>query len=98
MDLRTLAPEEKTVNITVALKNSQSHTFSQAKADADAALRDAFTGSLLGKGVTLAGLGNLLYSLDSVENYRFSEPAADIEASPTVLPRLSTLTITEWGS
>lgn len=98
VDLRTLAPEEKTVNITVALKNSQSHTFSQAKADADAALRDAFTGSLLGKGVTLAGLGNLLYSLDSVENYRFSEPAADIEASPTVLPRLGTLTITEWGS
>ena len=98
VDLRTLAPEEKAVDITVALKSAQGFTFDQAKADADAALRSVFTGSLLGQGVTLAALGSLLYNLGSVENYRFAAPGADIEASPTVLPRLGTLTITEWGN
>lgn len=96
VDLRVLAPEEEAVTITVALKPSQGHTFDQAKAQADDALRNAFTGSLLGKGVTLAALGDLLYHLESVENYRFSSPTADVAASPTVLPRLGTLTISEW--
>lgn len=98
VDLQVLAPEEETVNISVALKASQGHTFDQAKAQADDALRNAFTGSLLGKGVTLAALGELLYHLEGVENYRFVSPTADVPASPTVLPRLGTLTISEWGA
>ena len=98
VDLQVLAPEEETVNISVALKASQGHTFDQAKAQADDALRNAFTGSLLGKGVTLAALGELLYHLEGVENYRFVSPTADVPASPTVLPQLGTLTISEWGA
>lgn len=98
VDLQVLAPEEETVNISVALKASQGHTFDQAKAQADDALRNSFTGSLLGKGVTLAALGELLYHLEGVENYRFVSPTADVPASPTVLPRLGTLTISEWGA
>ena len=98
VDLQVLAPIEKAVDVTVSLKPAQGYTFSTAKEDADAALRAVFTGSLLGKGVTMAALGNLLYDLNSVENYRFSTPTADIEAGPTVLPRLGTLTISEWGS
>ena len=96
VDLQVLAPEEETVNISVALKAAQGHTFDQAEEQADDVLRNAFTGSLLGKGVTLAALGDLLYHLESVENYRFTSPTADVAASPTVLPRLGTLTISEW--
>ena len=47
------------------------------------------------KGVTLAYLGNLLYRLESVENYRFTAPAEDIAASPTILPVLGGVAITE---
>ena len=47
--------------------------------------------------MTLAGLGHLLYSLDSVANYRFTAPAADVEALPSRLPTLGTVTVTEMG-
>lgn len=98
VDLQVLAPEEELVNLSVALKPAQGHTFDQAKSQADDVLRNAFTGSLLSRGVTLAALGDLLYHLESVENYRFISPTEDVAASPTVLPRLGTLTISEWGA
>ena len=98
VDLQVLSPEEESVTVTVALKAAQGYTFDEAKAQADDALRGAFTGSRLGRGVTLAELGDLLYHLEGVENYRFTAPTADVAASPTVLPRLGTLTISEWGA
>ena len=52
--------------------------------------------ALLGKEVTLAFLGSLLYNLDSVQNYRFFSPTSDLTASPTVLPSLGTVTLSEW--
>ena len=51
--------------------------------------------TLLGKGVTLAELGHLLYSLESVSNYHFTAPAADVAAVVTALPRLGSLTISD---
>lgn len=96
VDLQVLAPEELTVNIQVALKCAQGQDFEDVQTRAEAALRSAFTGALLGREVTLAALGDILFHLEGVDNYRFSAPAADIPAAPTVLPRLGTLTITEW--
>ena len=95
VDLRVLAPKAEPVEIAVALRPAQGRTFAQARTDADAVLRAAFTGAILGKGVTLAYLGNLLYRLESVENYRFTSPAEDIAASPTILPVLGGVAITE---
>ena len=96
VDLRVLAPTPQAVNINVAIQPAGSASFAAARSDADAALRAVFTGALRGKGVTLAYLGNLLYDLESVQNYRFTAPTADMPASPTVLPCLGTVTITEW--
>ena len=45
--------------------------------------------------MTLAALGNLLYGLESVANYRFLAPAADVAAAEGQLPVLGTVTITE---
>ena len=97
VDLRVLAPRPLPVNINVAIQRAGSATFEKARADADAALRSVFTGAMLGKEVTLAFLGNLLYSQESIQNYRFTSPAADLAASPTVLPCLGSVTITEWS-
>lgn len=96
VDLRVLAPAARPVDISVAIRPAAGYTFQEAQAQADAALREAFTGALLGRSVTLAFLGNLLYDLDGVENYRFAAPAADLEGSPTVLPSLGAVNITEW--
>lgn len=96
VDLRVLAPTAKPLNIQAAIRPAAGYSFETARAEADAALRAAFTGVMLGKEVTLAFLGNLLYDLDSVQNYRFTSPTADIPASPTVLPSLGSVTISPW--
>ena len=97
VDLRVLAPRPLPININVAIQRAGSATFEKARADADAVLRSVFTGAMLGKEVTLAFLGNLLYSQESIQNYRFASPTADLAASPTVLPCLGSVTITEWS-
>ena len=96
VDLRVLAPEVRAVNISASVRPAAGFTFEEARSEADAALRAVFTGALLGKSVTLAFLGNLLYGLESVENYSFAEPGADLAASPTVLPCLGKVEIVEW--
>ncbi len=95
VDLWVLTPTIKPVTIQAAIQPASGYSFETARADADAALRAAFTGALLGKEVTLAFLGNLLYDLDSVQNYHFTSPSADILANPTVLPYLGNVSITQ---
>ena len=94
VDLWVMTPTIKPVTVQVAIQPASGYSFETAQADADAALRAAFTGALLGKEVTLAFLGNLLYDLDSVQNYHFASPSADIAANPTVLPYLGNVSIT----
>ncbi|MDE7261764.1 MAG: baseplate J/gp47 family protein [Oscillospiraceae bacterium] len=96
VNLRVLAPTARALNIQVKIQPAAGYSFETARADVDKVLRATFTGGMLGKEVTLAFLGNLLYSLDSVQNYHFSSPTADIPASPTVLPRLGKVTISPW--
>ena len=59
------------------------------------AVRQHFTGALLGKGVLLAELGSLIYQVEGVANCRLTAPTADLAAAATVLPVLGTVTITE---
>ena len=95
VDVEVCAPQEQTVDVTVAIQAAEGYTYGQAEDEADAAIRAHFTGDLLGKGVTLAELGHLLYSLESVSNYHFTAPAADVAAVVTALPRLGSLTISD---
>ena len=95
VDVEVCTPQEQTVDVTVAIQAAEGYTYDQAEDEADAAIRAHFTGDLLGKGVTLAELGHLLYSLESVSNYHFTAPAADVAAVVTALPRLGSLTISD---
>ena len=97
VDLQVLAPTLSPVAVTVTVAAASGYTFDTAKADTEDALAGFFGGHLLGQAVTLADLGNLLYSLDSVANYHFTAPAADVEALPSRLPTLGTVTVTELG-
>ena len=58
-------------------------------------LSSFFGGRLLGRPIHLAELGNRIYEVDGVENYRISDPTADIAGDSKVLPVLGTLTVTE---
>ena len=95
VDLEVLAPVEKEVDIQAVLYPGEGFSFQEAKEAAEAALASYFSGRLLGQPVTLAALGNLLYGLESVANYRFLAPAADVAAAEGQLPVLGTVTITE---
>lgn len=93
--VKALAPTGKTVNVAVAVAPKEGADKEAVLASARQAMADFFGGRLLGRAVLLAELGNRLYDLEGVENYRFTAPAADIPADSTVLPVLGTLEVTE---
>ena len=95
VDVQVLAPETAEVDLSLSLLPKTGATFEEAKAQADAAIRAHFTGSLLGKGVTLAELGHMLYELDSVANYHILAPAADVPDQVGTLPVLGSLSISQ---
>lgn len=95
VDVEVKAPSVQAVHVTVALETAPNSTFSSVKAAAEQAITTFFTGRLLGRPVRLAELGNCLYTLEGVENYRFSSPASDLPSNETVLPVLGSLTVTE---
>lgn len=93
--VKVLAPTAKTVDVAVAVAPSEGVAEAAVLEAARRAIADFFSGRLLGRPVRLADLGNRLYSLDGVENYRFTAPTEDIPADSTVLPVLGTLSVTE---
>lgn len=94
VSVQAKAPTAAAVNVAVAIAVKEGADFNEVKGRAELAVSSLFTGRLLGKPVLLAELGNRLYELDGVANYRFSAPQADLEAVGTVLPVLGTLTVT----
>ncbi len=90
-----LAPTTKTVNVAVAVAPKEGADKDAVLESARQAIAGFFGGRLLGRAVLLAELGNRLYDLEGVANYRFASPAADLPADSTVLPVLGTLEVTE---
>ena len=95
VSLQVLAPETVTVNVLVTVKAKAGFSASQVLEAVRAALAAWFDGTMLGKDLLLAQIGQRIYQVEGVENYRFSAPAADLAADDTVLPVLGTLTVTE---
>jgi len=95
VDIDVSAPTAVTVNVTAELDIAPGHS-SEAVIDAvEEKLQEYFSGKLLGKSVKLAELGYLIYSVEGVENYSISSPAADVSIDADELPVLGTLTVSE---
>ena len=95
VDLKVLAPTERSIAVSAALKTASGYGFAEVKARAEAALRAHFTGALLGRSVPTAELLTLLYGVEGVENVHLTVPTADTAVSATELPTLGTLTLSE---
>lgn len=95
VDVDVLAPEAEEVDITAELAVREEAEFSAVKSAVEQALTGFFSGRRLGKAVLLAELGDLIYHVDGVENYRLLAPSADLAADVTALPVLGELTVTE---
>ena len=95
VDVSVCAPTPKTVNVSAAVQASENADFQEVKENVETVLSSFFGGRLLGRPIHLAELGNRIYEVDGVENYRISDPTADIAGDSKVLPVLGTLTVTE---
>jgi uncharacterized phage protein gp47/JayE len=93
--VKVLPPTTRTVNVSVAVAPKEGADKEAVLEAARQAVAGFFGGRLLGRAVLLAELGNRLYDLEGVANYRFSAPAEDLPADSTVLPVLGTLEVTE---
>jgi len=94
-DLQDKAPAAVEMDVSAELAVREGADFSAVKAAAEQALASFFSGRRLGGPVLLAELGDLLYHVEGVENYRLLAPAADLAAEDGTLPMLGRVTVTE---
>ena len=92
VDVRVLAPEPVTVNVRVKIKSAN---MEQAALQVKQTLEEWFSGQRLGQNVLRAKLGSLVFSVDGVDNYTLTVPAADISVGKAQLPVLGTVTVEE---
>ena len=86
VDVGVSGPTQVTVDITADIDVAAGYGSQAVKNEVEAKLSDYFSGRRLGKNVKLAELGNLIYSVEGVENYSISEPSADVSISTDELP------------
>lgn len=87
------APVTNAVNVSLKVKAAENRDSTQVCAAVRAAVQGWFTGERLSGPVLLAGLGNLVYGVEGVENYQILSPTADVAATAGTLPVLGTLTV-----
>ena len=95
VDLRVRAPETVRVDLAVQVEPEEGADPSRVLRQVEERLRGWFTGKLLGRDVLRAQLDSLVFGCEGVRNYAISEPAADVEVSPDVLPVLGALDVEE---
>ena len=95
VDLKVLAPAGVTTDVLVTVKAREGVDGADVRSAVSAALETFFDGSLLGKDLLLARLGQVIYQVEGVENYKFYAPANDLTVGPGELPVLGTLAVEE---
>ena len=93
VDVLVLAPTTVTVNVTVQVKAKSGYDGTAVRAEVTERLSAWFDGTRLGRSVLLAELGQLVYSVDGVENYRITAPSSDRTVTAGQLPVSGTLRV-----
>ena len=97
VDVTVAAPTVKSVNVTVKVETENGYDAASVRSAVAAAIASFFSGGLLGKSVTLAELGRIVYAVPGVGNYRFLSPTQDFAAGQTELPVAGTVTVEAWS-
>lgn len=93
VDVQVRAPKIVQVNVSASIKIAPSYEPERVKIAVREAIAGCFNGEQMGKSVLLARLGAAVFGVPGVENYGFSEPAADVTVDADVLPVLGTLSV-----
>lgn len=97
VDLKVKAPTEKKLDLTAALAIEDGYEFSEVKANVKAAVEKYFDGHLLGEDVIRVKLGEIIFHVPGVKNYKITGPEADVTTDRDELPVINTLEINTWG-
>lgn len=97
VDVGVLPPETVTVDLSVEIRTCEGKDPNQVRTAVETALQSFFDGRLLGEDLLLARLGQIVFAVDGVENYRISAPAADLSVEPHQLPVLGSLSVEEMA-
>lgn len=97
VDVQVLAPVLQSMDVSVAVKVAENCDSESVLEKVRNVLSGWFSGERLGQAVLLAELGAAVFAVDGVENYAFSEPAADIDIDGGTLPSLGTLKVEEMA-
>ena len=93
VSLRVLAPVGVTTDVLVTVKAREGLDASAVCSAVSDALETFFDGTLLGKDLLLARLGQVVYQVEGVENYKFYAPSQDLEVGSGELPVLGNLSV-----
>ncbi len=94
-DVTVMAPETVSVRVTAKVRPRSGSDSASVLSAVRTALRQYFNGTLLGRPVYRAALGQVIYAVEGVENYKLTYPSADVSIGPAQLPVLGTLSVTE---
>ena len=95
VDVQVKAPEVESITVTARIRPAAGRDGAAVRQAAEEAVQSWFDGRLLGRDVLRAKLGDLIFSVDGVENYVLDAPAADVTVDSGTLPRLASVTVTE---
>ena len=95
VDVQVKAPAAVEMDVSAELAVRGGDRLLRGEGRRRAGSGELFSGRRLGGPVLLAELGDLLYHVEGVENYRLLAPAADLAAEDGTLPMLGRVTVTE---
>ncbi len=95
VDVQVRAPETVPVDVRVQVAPQGGWEAKQVLDGVERALREWFTGKLLGQNVLLAQLGNIVFGCQGVANYAIAAPTADVPVEAGELPVLGELKVEE---
>ena len=93
VDLAVRNPTNTSVGVQVKISAEDGVSFQTVKAAVEQRIGAYFDGRLLGKPILRAKLGELIFGVPGVTNYRILQPADDLPAVPGKLPKLGSLVV-----
>lgn len=93
VDLQVKAPVMKPVAVALNVKAAVGRDGAAVRSAVDSAVRKYFDGTLLGKSLLRARLGEVIFAVEGVENYAITAPVADVAVGQNELGWLEALTV-----
>lgn len=94
VDVLVRAPQVKQVSVAVQVQQAGNRDGEEVRQRVEEAVQSWFDGRLLGQNILRAKLGQLIFGVDGVENYRIIAPTQDVAVENDELPVLKELTVT----